>query len=171
MNRPLRDETKKSLQVLLDQEVSMMRPTLYPAVLLALLSVSATPAIGEERRPPPPIVIEDCVRSLCGCYSDHSLEVLLQVTDAQDEPIPYATLVCYDAGTLLGAADQDGLIKMKVDGEVSPGCGFHPACRIAYVSNQNGGYGRLIWFGRTLKGNDASTEKVERVDIADKKSD
>ena len=102
----------------------MMRPILYSAVLLALLSVSATTAISAERSLSTSISEEDCGRSSCGCYSDHSLEVLLKVTDAHDDPIPNAKLVCYDDGRLLGAADQDGVIEMTVDGALSPGCGF-----------------------------------------------
>jgi hypothetical protein len=72
-------------------------------------------------------------------------------------------MICYDDHTRLGVADANGIVRMSVEGNSSPGCGFNPRCTVAYVSSAEDRYGYLIWFARVVRGEVAHTGKVERV--------
>lgn len=100
----------------------------------------------------------DCSRSFCGCYTDHSQAVKIRLTDAEALPISDAVLICEDTGVAFGTTDEDGLIRVTVEGQTSPGCGFIPSCQIAYFRTEENSHGRPFWFGRLIRGSgDAAT--------------
>lgn len=105
----------------------------------------------------------DCGRSLCGCWSDATRDIALKVTEADGSPIADARLICYDDQLPLGVADANGIVRMSVEGQLSPGCGFNPSCTVAYVSSAKDRNGHLIWFARVVRGEVSHTGNVELV--------
>lgn len=108
----------------------------------------------------------DCSRSLCGCASAEVLSVTVKLTDADGNTIPDANLICHDDSKYLGSTNPNGLATFSVMGSGTPGCGFIPDCRVAYVRNKDGGFGRLFWFARFIRGEDAF-EGDERLELID----
>lgn len=140
--------------------------------LTAAFLLYATATFGDV--PQDPVEAEPpCARSMCGCSRAHSIDATFRLTDANDEPITDAHLICHDSGNRLGTggSDSDGILKLSVAGRLSPGCGFQSDCRIAYISSEDNRYGRLIWFLRLVRGIDVSTDTVELVDENESRPD
>lgn len=111
----------------------------------------------------------DCARSLCGCYTDMSMPVTLRMSDADNEPMANARLICHDDNSYLGTTDRDGILTLSVPGRTSPGCGFMPDCQVAYFRTEAEQFGRHFWFARFVRGEDVSARAhaVQRLDDTD----
>ena len=111
----------------------------------------------------------DCSRSLCGCSTDASQPVTLRLADADGDSVANARLICHDDGTFLGRTNEDGLLTLQVAGANTPGCGFIPACQVAYFRTDNDKFGRHFWFARFVRGEPVSARAhaVELVDSSD----
>ncbi len=127
----------------------------FTAVLLFifLLTGCASGQVGSDES-------FNCSKSLCGCYKDHSTTVTIRLTDADSTPITGATLICLDNGQSLGTTSGVGLIQIRVEGVISPFCGFVTDCEVAYFRTKEKGFERPFWFSRFLRGtNDDATDR------------
>jgi len=98
----------------------------------------------------------DCNKTFCGCYKRHVETVTIELTDTDDNLVARARLICHDGGVYLGTTNPNGLLKLPVQGAVSPGCGFIPDCQIAFFETKDGGHGRPFWFARFIRGEQVS---------------
>ncbi len=131
-----------------------------------LLTAGCT-AYGEDE------ITFDCSRSLCGCAMERAVSVAMKFSDSEGEPLAGAVLVCHDNGSNLGTANPDGLLRLSVVGDATPGCGFQPRCQVAYLRKKDGSWGRPFWFARFVRGEDVAlgTDRVERVEVESEKPD
>lgn len=94
----------------------------------------------------------DCNKTFCGCYKQHVETVTIELTDTDENPVASARLMCHDGGAYLGATNPNGILKLRVQGAISPGCGFIPECQIAFFETKDSGRGRPFWFARFVRG-------------------
>ena len=108
----------------------------------------------------------DCNKTFCGCYKQHVETVTIELTDTDENPVASARLICHDEGVYLGTTNPNGILKLRVQGAISPGCGFIPECQIAFFETKDEGYGRPFWFARFVRGESVSVgdSNVELID-------
>lgn len=101
------------------------------------------------------------------------VSVAITFSDSEGEPLAGAILVCHDNGDYLGTANPNGLLRLPVVGDATPGCGFLPRCQVAYLRKKDGSWGRPFWFARFVRGEDVAigTDRIERVEGGSAKSD
>ena len=101
------------------------------------------------------------------------VSVTLKFSNAEGEPLAGAILVCHDDNNNLGTANSDGLLLLPVVGDATPGCGFMPRCKVAYLKKKDGSWGRPFWFARFVRGEDVAigTDRIERVEVGSERSD
>jgi hypothetical protein len=107
----------------------------------------------------------DCNKTLCGCSSDQNVNVTMKFTNSEGDAVSGARLICHDNGEFLGTTNPNGLVKLRVAGAATPGCGFMPNCQVAYLRMKDGTFGRPYWFARFVRGEDVETgdNNIERI--------
>ena len=137
----------------------MTRP--YTLLIAVLLVGCASATDG-------PLNVHDCNESFCGCQEEDIKTLLVKYVGEDSKPVWGVRLVCLDTGETLGRTDPRGLIRLKVKGLTSPGCGFQPECEAAYFVSKGQGIERPFWFGQLLReGNEIESNgrKAVVVDI------
>lgn len=102
----------------------------------------------------------DCGRSLCGCDRPVTMSYDFYLSNKDATPVGDATLICLDSNEPLGTTNSQGLLRVKVRGRSSPGCGFQSECRTAYFQTEDGGRERPFWFAQVIRGREV--DSVER---------
>lgn len=94
------------------------------------------------------------------------MPVSIRLTGPVGQPSVGAVLICQDSGVALGTTDDDGIVRVSVDGKLSPGCGFVANCQVAYFRTEENDLGRPFWFGRLIRGSSKSTSN-SRIEIVE----
>ena len=107
----------------------------------------------------------DCSKTLCGCPTERAVSIAIRFSDAEGKPLTGARLICHDDGNYLGTTNPNGLLKLRVVGDATPGCGFLPRCQVAYLRKKGGIWGRPFWFARFVRGEDVEIgeDNVQRI--------
>lgn len=111
----------------------------------------------------------DCNKTLCGCYVDYTKTIRLQYLDKESKPVWGVKLVCLDNSESLGTTGPKGIIRVKVEGATSPGCGFQPDCTTAFFISKDQGRERPFWTRDLLRAGEIESDgrKAVVLDVND----
>ncbi len=104
--------------------------------------------------------LADCARSLCGCDKPYTRTVVFQLANKDSSPVSGATLICFDNYESFGTTNHEGVLRVRVQGRTSPGCGFHADCKTAFFQTEEHGWERPFWLHRAVRGEEI--DAVER---------
>lgn len=112
----------------------------------------------------------DCNKTLCGCQVDNTKTIRLQYVDEESKSAWGVKLVCLDNYESFGTTGPKGIIRLKVEGATSPGCGFQPDCTTAFFISKDQGRERPFWTRELLSsGNEIESDgrKAVVLDVSD----
>jgi len=110
----------------------------------------------------------DCASAICGCWEDFTKHTVIEVTDADGEPVAGVSLFCEATREHHGPSNEFGTLPVDVKGRVSPGCGFAAHCEAATIRIDGTTPIGSLQFGRLLRGYETTSKELTFKLVADR---
>lgn len=110
----------------------------------------------------------DCARAICGCWEDFTKHTVIEITDADGEPVAGVWLFCEATREHHGPSNEFGRLPVEVKGRVSPGCGFAAHCEAATVRIDSMAPSGSLQLARLLRGYETTSEELTFKLVADR---
>lgn len=132
-------------------------------IVLCSQILSACAAEPEQRQ-----VDYDCARAICGCWEDYTKHTVIEVTDADGEPVAGVSLFCEETREHHGPSNEFGRLPVQVKGRESPGCGFAALCETATIRIEGTAPIGSLQFGRLVRGFETTSGELTFRLVADR---
>jgi len=93
-----------------------------------------------------------CALAICGCWSDQTFREEISVTDTESQPASSMSLVCETSQKTYGITDESGIVKARIEGRSSLGCGIAAECVESTLRDPDGNIVAIIDVTQLLRG-------------------